>query len=109
MLTIQILHYEFLGPILLSDWGPPMEEVVYAMFSRTKDSFNVIYVGESDKTDETDFFIKHEKFKCWLTHAGSDSHLYLSIYPMWNSEKEERLAIVNKAIARYRPVCNIED
>jgi len=28
-MSIQILLYEFLGPIKLSEWGPPMEEVAY--------------------------------------------------------------------------------
>ena len=107
-MTIQILHYEFLGPIKLSEWGPPMEEVVYVLLSRIKDAFNVIYVGETDKTDKADFFIKHEKFKCWVSHAGSDANLYLSIYPMWGSEKQERERIVDKAIARYNPLCNMQ-
>lgn len=108
-MTIQILHYEFLGPIRLSEWGPPMEEVVYVILARTKDAFNIIYVDQSEKTDKTDFFTKNDKFKCWLTHAGSDENLYLSIYPMWGSDAKEREKIVNKAIARYTPVCNMED
>jgi len=105
-MTIQILHYEFLGPINISEWGPPMEEVVYIMLSRTKDSFNVIYVAESDKTTEGNFFTKNDKFKCWLEHAGSEKNLYLAIYPMWGSSKEERDNIVQKALAKYQPVCN---
>jgi len=76
-LTIQILHYEFLGPIKLSEWGPPMEEIVYVLFSRIKDAFSILYVGESDKTNESDFFTKNEKFKCWVSHAGSYENLYL--------------------------------
>jgi len=107
-LTIQILHYEFLGPIKLSEWGPPMEEVVYVLFSRLKDAFNILYVGESDKTEETDFFTKNEKFKCWVSHGGSYENLYLSIYPMWGSQKEEREQIVKKTVTRYKPICNIE-
>ena len=108
-LTIQILHYEFLGPIKLLEWGPPMEEVVYTLFSRLKDTFQVIYVGESEKTEEKDFFTKNEKFKCWVTHAGSDANMYLAIHPMWGSEKIEREKIVAKVIARYNPICNLED
>ena len=27
-LSIQILQYEFLGPIPLDEWGPPMEKLV---------------------------------------------------------------------------------
>ena len=107
-LTIQIFNYEFLGPIKLSEWGPPMEEVVYALFSRAKDAFNMIYIGESDKTENADFFTKNEKFKCWVAHAGSYDSLYLSIYPMWKSQKEEREKIVKKTIARYKPICNME-
>ncbi|HXV51560.1 MAG TPA: hypothetical protein VD689_05475 [Nitrosopumilaceae archaeon] len=108
-MTIQILHYEFLGPIKLSEWGPPMEEVVYVLFSRTKDAFNILYVGESDKTNETDFFTKNEKFKCWISHGGSYESLYLAIYPMWDSKKEEREQIVKKMVTRYKPICNVEN
>lgn len=107
-LTIQILHYEFLGPIKLSEWGPPMEEVVYALFSMAKDTFNMIYIGESDKTEKADFFTKNEKFKCWVSHAGSYESLHLSIYPMWGSQKEEREKIVKQTISRYNPICNME-
>ena len=108
-MTIQILHYDFLGPIKLSEWGPPMDEVVYVIFSRIKDIYNILYVDESEKTLETDFFTKNDKFKCWLTNAGSDENLYLAIYPMWKSDKSERERIAHKAINRYKPVCNMDN
>ncbi|KAG2476932.1 MAG: hypothetical protein NPMRTH1_1440024 [Nitrosopumilales archaeon] len=108
-MTIQILHYEFLGPIKLSEWGPPMEEVVYVILMRDKDSFNILYIDQSEKTEEKDFFIKNVKFKCWISNAGSEESLYLSILPMWKSGKEERDRIVNKTIAKYNPICNMEN
>ena len=49
-MAIQILQYEFLGPIKISEWGPPMEAVVYIIFSKSKDAFNMLYVGETEKT-----------------------------------------------------------
>ena len=107
-MTIQILHYDFLGPIKLSEWGPPMEEVVYSIMSRTNDTFNIIYIDQAEPTKETDFFTKNEKFKCWLTNAGYENNLYLCIYPMWNSSKTERQRIVDKAILKYNPICNKE-
>jgi len=108
-MTIQILHYEFLGPIKLAEWGPPMDEVIFVILAREKDTFNVIYVEQSEKTDKNDFFTKNEKFKCWLTHAGSDENLYLSIYLMPNSDVKDRQRIVTKAISHYKPICNMED
>ena len=63
-LSIQILQYEFLGPIKLSEWGPPMDKVAYIIFYKNKDVFNMIYVGESDKTESRDFFTKNDQFKC---------------------------------------------
>jgi hypothetical protein len=104
--TLQILNYEFLGPIRLSEWGPPMDEVLFLMLKRTKDTFEIIYAGESDKTNETDFFTKNEDFKCWIQNAGSESDLYLSIYPMWNSQPDQRKRLVQKIISRYNPICN---
>ena len=105
-MAIQILHYEFLGPIKLSEWGPPMEAVVYIIFSKHKDVFNMLYVGETGKTDAGDFFTKNAQFKCWLSHAGSEENLYLSIYPMWESSESQRRQLENKIISRYKPVCN---
>jgi len=107
-LAIQILQYEFLGPIKISEWGPPMEEVVYLLLSNIKDTFSILYVGESQKTDERDFFTNNSKFKCWVSNVASEGDLYLSIFPMWNSSLEDRQKIVNKIIQKYKPICNLE-
>jgi len=108
-LTIQILQYELLGPVKLSEWGPPMEEVVYIVMARSEDTFKILYVDQSEKTKETDFFTKNDKFKCWITHAGSENHLYLSIYPMPDSDKISRQKIVDKTIGKYNPICNASE
>lgn len=106
LVAIQILNYEFLGPIKLSEWGPPMDEVVFLMMRRTKDTFEVIYAGESGKTDASDYFTKSDNFKCWIQNAGSEYNLYLSIYPMWGSSSDERKRIVDQIVIKYSPTCN---
>jgi len=106
LVSIQILQYEFLGPIRLSEWGPPMEEVAYILFAKNKDVFNIIYAGESGKTEASDFFTKNEQFKCWLSNAGGENNLYLSIYPMWESSQSARKQLVRKIVDKYKPVCN---
>ncbi len=107
-MTLQILHYEFLGPVKLSEWGPPMDKVVYLLLKRTNDTYEIIYAGNSEKTESTDFFTKNEKFKCWIQNAGTEQNLYLSIYPMWDSVPEERKRLLSKIITRYKPPCNDE-
>ena len=92
-MTIQILHYEFLGPIKISEWGPPMDKVVYIIFNQNKSGFIPLYAGESEKTDQKDFFTQNDSFKCWIQHAGSEEQLYLSILPLWESEEAERKRI----------------
>ena len=83
-----------------------MEGVVYVIFSRKKDVFNMLYVGETEKTEAGDFFTKNEQFKCWLSNAGGENNLYLSIYPMWESSQSARKQLVRKIVDRYKPVCN---
>ena len=107
-MAIQILHYEFLGPIEISEWGPPMNQLIYILFRKTKNGFNILYASQVEKTEETDFFIQNEKFKCWIQHAGSENLLYLAIYPMPDSEESERERVVQKIISKYRPPCNTE-
>ena len=109
MLSIQILQYEFLGPILLEDWGPPMEKLVYLILSRDKDRFNIIYVGNCEKTDDKSFFTQHSQFKCWIQQSGSEKSLYLAILPMFESSSEKRQNVFNKILARYNPICNSND
>ena len=105
-MTIQILQYEFLGPIKLDEWGPPMEKVVYLILSRSKDSFNIIYAGECEKTDDKKFFLNNTDFKCWIQTSGSENSLYLAILPMFESESIQRNSILQKIILKYKPICN---
>ena len=60
-MSIQVLSYEFLGPIKLSEWGPPMDPVLYLLLSKNKETFQIIYAGESDHTDDLGFFTKNAK------------------------------------------------
>ena len=85
-----------------------MDRVAYIIFSKNKDVFNMIYVGESDKTEARDFFTKNDQFKCWLSYAGKEENLYLSIYPMRESSGSERSQLIRKIISKYKPVCNEE-
>jgi hypothetical protein len=107
-MPIQVLHCEFLGPVKLSEWGPPMDKVLYLLLKRTKDTYEIIYAGDSEKTENADFFTKNDKFKCWVQNAGTEQNLYLSIYPMWDSTPEERKRLLSKIITGYKPSCNEE-
>ncbi len=102
------MQYEFLGPINLDEWGPPMEKVVYLILSREKDTFKILYANECEKTSENGFFIKNPNFKCWVEKSGSEKFLYLAILPMFESGSEQRKRTLSKIIARYQPICNIE-
>ncbi len=83
-----------------------MDKVIYIILERESDTFKILFVEESEKTDETDFFTKNDKFKCWISQAGSENNLYLSIFPMFNSTTEQRQKIVQKTIEKYHPICN---
>ena len=109
LLSIQILQYEFLGPIPLDDWGPPMEKLVYLILSQKNDYYNIIYVGNCEKTDDKSFFIQHSQYKCWIKQAGSEKSLYLAIFPMFESSSKHRENVFAKIIAHYKPACNSDD
>ena len=83
-----------------------MEQVIYILLTQSKGTFQVIYVGESEKSEASDFFTNHEKSKCWADAAGYEANLYLSIYPMWKSTPDERKRLTNKIINKYKPSCN---
>ncbi len=53
-------------------------------------------------------FSQNDDFKCWIQHAGNEDFMYLSILPLWESDEPERKRIVEKIIAKYRPLCQTE-
>lgn len=105
-MSIQILQYEFLGPIPLDEWGPPMEKLVYLILSRDKDKFNLIYVGDCEKTEDKSFFVQHSQFKCWVQQSGSEKSLHLAILPLFDSPKDYRNGVIQRIMERYNPPCN---
>lgn len=107
-MTMQILYYDFIGPVQIGQWGPPMEEVVYILLSRHKDTFSMVYVDQCTKSDDPGFFTKNPQFKCWLSHAGSEKNLYLAIHPMFKTDESRRFDVVRKIISKYSPPCNAE-
>ncbi len=108
-LSIQILHYEFLGPIPLDEWGPPMEKLVFLILSREKDNFKIVHVGDCEKTDDPSFFAQHSHFKCWVLQSKSEKSLYLAILPMSESTNNHRYSVLDKIMTHYKPPCNSAD
>ena len=86
-----------------------MEKLVYLILSRNKDKFDMVYVGDCQKTDEKSFFTSHEQFKCWLQKSGSEQSLYLAIFPMFESSDAKRRNVIQKIIAQYKPPCNNDE
>ena len=108
-LSIQILQHTFLGPIPLEEWGPPMEKLVYLVLSRVNDKFDIVYVGNCEKTDDESFFVQHSQHKCWVEHSGPEKSLHLAILPLSESSSERRQNIFKKIISHYKPICNSTD
>lgn len=106
MTRIQILHYEFLGPVPLSEWGPPMEKVVYVVLSRNKDRFHPVYAGVCERTEDASYFVSNDSFSCWLKQSGSEANTYLAILPMFEGSAEERQYVLDKILHSMKPPCN---
>ncbi len=108
-MTIQVLHYEFLGPVPISEWGPPMEKVVYILLSRSRERFTIIYADECEETDAVGYFTKNPLFKNWIRAAGGEKNLYMCILPLFESDAPQRQGIVARIVSRYKPECNFQE
>ena len=50
---------------------------------RDKDKFNILYVGECEKTEDKSFFVQHSKLQMLdYRHSGSEKSLHLAILPL---------------------------
>ena len=85
-----------------------MDKVIYIIFKQDKSGFVPLYACESDNTEQNDFFTQNDSFKCWIQHAGNEDFMYLSFLPLCESYEPERKRIVEKIIAKYRPLCQVE-
>jgi len=108
-LLVYSLHKMRHRQFLLDKWGPPMEKLVYLILSRDKDKFNIIYVGNCEKTDDKSFFVQHSHFKCWIQQSGSEKSLYLAILPMFESSNDHRQNVFHEIMTHYKPPCNSTD
>lgn len=106
-MTVQILQYEFLGPVAFSEWGPPMGNLVYLVMSRSRDRFHILYVGDCEQTDRADYLTSNEQFKCWIKAAAGEANLYLAVLPLPEAGPHGRKRIVDRIVSRYAPPCNV--
>ncbi len=97
-MSIQILQYEFLGPIRLEEWGPPMEKLIYLILSSDKDKFDILYVGKCEKTDDELFFTHHPSYNCWTQHMGYEKSLYY-----WYNDYTRQSQQTNQIITGFNP------
>ncbi|MEW5902122.1 MAG: hypothetical protein AB1715_11720, partial [Acidobacteriota bacterium] len=103
----------FAEPVPLTAWTAPFRSGLYAILvpdpGATPRPFRPIYFGESEDISDQSFINKHPKYPCWINEAGDVSKLYIAVYHMPFSTREQRLAVESSLISEYRPVCNLSD
>src|SRR3972149_1192700 len=107
-MSIQWSSYEFTEPVVLQYWDPPRKSGIYAIMYRPDPlkkptTFTVVYFGETENFAERGFPWNHESSGCWIQQAGSKNNVYVSIYLMPNSTKDERRKIEQELIDLCKP------
>lgn len=99
---------EFDGPYSIQEWEPSEKGGIYCIMKRgsKERSYIILYFGESENLAKRILDKLHQAYPCWLKEAGSENNLFLGVYLMPNSSKEEREKIENDLIEDYKPVCN---
>lgn len=99
---------EFDGPYSILKWEPSEKGGIYCIMKEgsKKGYYVIIYFGGSENLAERISDKSHQAYSCWLKEVGSENNLFLGVYLMPNSSKEEREKIENDLIEDYKPVCN---
>jgi hypothetical protein len=109
-MAIRYGGYVFDAPAPVARWSAPHRAGVYAILVADQTyqpmPFRVIYFGESGNMSERRFFRGHPKYSCWIREAGSEQSLYIAVYPMPVSTREQRRAVAVGLISEIGPVCN---
>ncbi|MFQ5940668.1 MAG: hypothetical protein ACE5KA_03095 [Nitrososphaerales archaeon] len=105
-MSITISGIVFDGPYSLSNWDAPRQAALYCILYKEASTWNLAYVGESSNLDEKSIS-SHHKRDCWIGKAGSESNLYIAVYPMENSTQKQRQAVEVKIKIENEPPCNV--
>ncbi len=104
---MKIGSYDFDGPFQLENWNAPRRAGVYCVLHKdNSNSYNVDYVGESEDLSDRGFPWNHHRSNCWVREAGSRSNVYITVYYMPSSTKQQRTAVESELIRQYNPTCN---
>lgn len=108
-MTIKFSNFTFTEPIRAAHWVPPRMSGLYVILVPDARGwprqFRAIYFGETEDYANRGFLKGHHRYRSWVGEAGSESNLWVAIYPTAAPE-ESRLAIEKKLIAEYAPNCN---
>lgn len=99
----------FDGPFQINDWDPPNRAGIYAIMYKKDVSgylYSLVYIGEAGNLNDRGFYQSHHRYNCWISHAGSESNIYIGTYLMPNSTDEQRREIEGGLINRLDPACN---
>jgi hypothetical protein len=102
----------FTEPVPFSLALPPVSSGIYAILAPDASCrprpFRVVYFGESDDFAQC-VTSEHERFNEWATEAGGVANLYTAFCPTPLLKGEQRRWVEYDLVARYRPVCNLQD
>jgi hypothetical protein len=101
---ITISGIVFDGPYLLSNWDAIGGAGVYCILYKQGGSWNLAFVGETGNLDDS--IRSHHKRDCWIDKAGSESELYIAIYPIPDSTVRQRQRIETRIKIENEPPCN---
>ena len=78
---LKIKNYFFNGPWPLKSNNFVSGNLLYAILCRENNKYAIIYLGKSDKTEETINLLKSKEYNCWLDNCqGKLKNLYISFY-----------------------------
>lgn len=103
--------YEFEGPFPINEYEPKDIAGVFAVLTKPDaenfpNRYTVLLFGESTNMEQEGFNEDHDNYECVRKHAGFVENTFISIYPMTDSERDERNEIVRELVKKYTPVCN---
>jgi len=109
-MNITFDEYEFNEPVKITKWEPPESRGLYVILVPDLHveglPLRPIYFGQSENFAERGFLKSHHKHEDWIKEAREIDNLFIAIYDMPGSTKEEREAIESKLINLNHPVCN---